>query len=54
MLCCYGDRLMARNDVAAVGVIAGALAPILLRTAPGESLHDLTESPRSVWDDWIL
>lgn len=54
VLCCYGDRPMARDDVAAVNVIAGALAPILLRTAPGESLHDLMESPRSVRDNWIM
>lgn len=54
VLCCYGDRPMARDDVDAVDVIAGALAPILLRAAPEESLHDLMESPRSVRDDWIL
>lgn len=50
-LCCYDVRPRAKADVAAVRVVAGAPAPILLRTASSRSLRDLTEAPRSVPDD---
>lgn len=50
-LCCYDVRAKSKADVSAVRIVAGALAPILLRTASSQSLRDLTESPRPVRDD---
>lgn len=50
-LCCYGGKSAGDSVVADVDAVAGALAPILLRTARGKSLHDLMEAPRSVQDN---